>query len=268
MPSNGLYINNGEINKRVSPDEIDGYLALGWSRGMKPRNKKDIEASNLKRKQTCLKKYGVENVHQLEKVKDKTKETCLDRYGVDNPSKNEQVKQKTRLTNQEKWPDKHNYHNLKQAKETLINHYGSLEAFYKWRYENTDWDAVIQKQHKTKKENKTYNYSQPEEDLYKELCEKYGQENVIRNYKDERYPFYCDFYIKSEDLFIELNRHWTHGGHTFDPNNEKDLQKVEEWQRKAANSEYMQYAIMNWTIRDPLKLKTAKENNLNYQIIW
>ena len=28
---------------------------------------------------------------------------------------------------------------------------------------------------------------------------------------DGRYPYYCDFYIPSEDLFIELNAHPSHG---------------------------------------------------------
>ena len=268
MPSNGLYINNGEINKRVAPEELEGYLAMGWNRGMKPRSKEQIDAANEKRKNTCLKKYGVENVHQLEEVKNKIKETCLSKYGVDNPAKNELIKEKTKKTNADKWPDPHNYHNLQQAHQTLLNNYGSMQAFYEWRYNNMDWEATIQKQIETKKKNNTFNYSQPEEDLYIELCKEYGKDNVIRNYKDDRYPFYCDFYIKNEDLFIELNRHWTHGGHPFDENNEEDIKKLEEWQKKALTSEYMQYAIINWTIRDPLKIKTAKENNLNYKIIW
>ena len=34
---------------------------------------------------------------------------------------------------------------------------------------------------------------------------------VIGN-KYDRYPFACDFYISSLDLFIECNYHWTHGG--------------------------------------------------------
>ena len=29
-------------------------------------------------------------------------------------------------------------------------------------------------------------------------------------------------YIKEDDLFIELNNHWTHGGHPFDPNNKEE----------------------------------------------
>ena len=113
--SGGLYINNGIINKRVLEEELEGYLALGWVRGMKPRTQEQKDAANEKRKQTCLNKYGVENVHQLESVKEKTKETCLKVYGVDNPAKNEQVKQKAKATNAILWPDKSNYHNLKQA---------------------------------------------------------------------------------------------------------------------------------------------------------
>lgn len=265
---NTIYINNGEINKRIPPEELEGYLVLGWNKGMKPRSAESIAASNEKRKQTCLKKYGVENVHQLDSVKEKIKETCLEVYGVDNPAKNELVKQKTKETNSVLWSDKSNYHNLKQAKQTLLKRFHSMENFYKWRYDNMDWETTIAKQIQTKREHNTFNYSQPEEDLYQELCVQYGVDNVIRNYKDERYPFYCDFYIKSKDLFIELNRHWTHGGHFFDPNNEDDLQKLSAWEEKAKTSSYMEYAIINWTVRDPLKKKTAEENKINYQVIW
>lgn len=45
-----------------------------------------------------------------------------------------------------------------------------------------------------------------------ELESLYGSDNVISQYQDKRYKnpktgvlFNCDFYIPSEDLFIELN---------------------------------------------------------------
>ena len=272
MPSrsSGIYINNGKINKRILIEELDDYLANGWIRGMKPRPKEDKDKANEKRKQTCLEKYGVENVHQINSVKEKCKQTCLEKYGVDNPAKNELIKQKTKETNNLLWPDKSNYHNLQEMKQTIIDKYGSMENFYNWRYQNMNWEATIKKQMETKRKNNTFNYSQPEEDLYLKLCNQYGKENVKRNYKDKkRYPFYCDFYIVSEDLFIELNRHWTHGGHIFNSQDSEDIKKLHEWAEKAKNgSEYMEYAIYNWTIRDPLKIQTAKDHNLNYQIIW
>ena len=43
------------------------------------------EIANNKRKQTCLKHYGVEHVGQSELVKNKAKRTLLQRYGVENP---------------------------------------------------------------------------------------------------------------------------------------------------------------------------------------
>ena len=267
--SSGIYINNGKINKRILKEELDNFLSQGWSRGMKPRSKEANDKANKKRKQTCLEKYGVENVHQSQEIKEKCKQTCLEKYGVDNPAKDEAIKQKTKETNEKLWPDKSNYHNLQKMKQTTIERFGSMNNFYQWRYDNMDWETTINKQISTKRKNGTFNYSQPEEDLYKQLCEKYGQDNIKRNYKDnERYPFYCDFYIVSEDLFIELNRHWTHGGHSYNSNSLEDQKILAEWEEKSKTSQYMEYAIYNWTVKDPLKLQTAKKNNLNYQIIW
>lgn len=121
----------------------------------------------------------------------------------------------------------------------------------------------------TMKENNSYLTSKPEEKLYEELKEKYGKENVKRNYnQDPRYPFYCDFYIISEDLFIELNKHPSHGPHPFNPNNKEDQKLLKEWEEKAKTSEYYKTAIDVWTRRDVNKINTAKENNLNYITIY
>ena len=51
--------------------------------------------------------------------------------------------------------------------------------------------------------------------------------DVITQYKDDRYPFACDFYIPSLDLFIECNYHWTHGGKPYE-GTEDDKQIVEK----------------------------------------
>ena len=87
---------------------------------------------------------------------------------------------------------------------------------------------------------------------------------MLRQYRDERYPFACDFYIKSEDLFIELNLNWTHGLHPFDKNNKQDLEKLATWQEKAKTSAFYKKAIYTWTDLDVRKLKAAQENKLNY----
>ena len=118
------------------------------------------------------------------------------------------------------------------------------------------------------KSNGTYGKSADEEKFYQELVSQYGLENVKRQYSDERYSFDCDFYISSEDLFIELNKHWTHGGHPFDKNDFEDIQKLSKWQEKAQTSKFYRNAIYVWTDLDVRKKEIAKKNNLNYKVIY
>lgn len=51
-----------------------------------------IKISQKKYKKTCKKKYGVENVSQLESVKNKKAQTFLEHYGVDNVWKSSEFK--------------------------------------------------------------------------------------------------------------------------------------------------------------------------------
>ena len=118
------------------------------------------------------------------------------------------------------------------------------------------------------KENGTYGKSTPEENYYIYLIDKYGEDDVIRQYRDDRYPFDCDFYIPSEDLFIEINKHWTHGGKPFDELDLNDISKLEDWQERAKTSRFYKNAIYVWTNLDVRKQKCAKENNLNYKVIY
>lgn len=73
---------------------------------------------------------------------------------------------------------------------------------------------------------------------------------------DDRYPFYCDFYIPSKDLFIELNAHPSHGRLPYS---------------ELLFEEYSNYPL-KWVDvfarRDVKKRDTACENNLNYIMIY
>ena len=51
-----------------------------------------------KLKDAVKRKYGVDNVFQLESVKDKSAKSCLERYGVDNAAKSEMIKEKMKNT--------------------------------------------------------------------------------------------------------------------------------------------------------------------------
>jgi hypothetical protein len=129
--------------------------------------------------------------------------------------------------------------------------------------------TTAQKRRETNNLRKSWNTSKPEQRYYEFLLTKYAEDDIIKQYRDqERYPFYCDFYIKSEDKFIECNFHWTHGGHPFDSTNREDLALLNTWQEKAKTSIYYSRACYIWTDLDPRKRQYANEKHLNYEIIW
>lgn len=187
-------------------------------------------------KNTIVQKYGVEHPLELEAFKNKARNTLLERYGVDNFLKSEIYK------------------------ENCIKKYGVNHGFKS--------KEVLEKCYATKTKNNTWNSSNPEILFYNKLVETYGNEDVIRQYREERYPYACDFYVKSQDLFIELNLMWTHGGHLFNENSVSDLKKLNIWKEKAKTSEYYKNAIENWTIRDVEKNNVAIKNKLNYIVYY
>lgn len=121
----------------------------------------------------------------------------------------------------------------------------------------------------TKKRNHTVTSSKAEQIAYAMLVEKFGNNDVEHHHKDnEKYPFVCDFYISSLDVYIELNLHWSHGRKWF-LGTDADMAKLETWKAKAAaGSDYYACAIQTWTERDVLKRETAIRNTLNYLVFW
>jgi len=64
---------------------------------------KKTNCSNLKVKESNIKKYGVENVMQLDSNKIKSKKSNLERWGTENPNDLEIIKDKVRKTNIERY---------------------------------------------------------------------------------------------------------------------------------------------------------------------
>ena len=126
----------------------------------------------------------------------------------------------------------------------------------------------------TKTRNNTLNSSRLENILNTLLGNMF---NIELQYKSDEYPFLCDCYIKDFNLYIELNGHWTHGPHPFNPDSLEDQNKLNEIRAKQAyymnnenklkkNSYYVAERV--WTQVDPLKLKYAKNNKLNYLALY
>lgn len=262
---------------------------------------KDMKAA------TCLKRYGAktwaesndgrQRLHDIivhDGKLDKMKATCQERYGTDFWVQSDEGRkvlhelmssEEMRSKIVEGYRQEYGMHYMQteqgrecaktyidderreKMKDALIRRYGVPYVVFteEERFEN------LKKSWRTKRENGTWNTSKPEKTLYGLLCDKYGERDVLQQYvDDERYPFHCDFYIKSQDLFIELNAHWSHGKHWFDASNVNDLKLLEKWKVRAKErgSRYYYAAIDVWTVRDLLKRQFAIDNELNYIVFW
>ena len=230
---------------------------------------------NEKRKQTCLEKYGVENAAQSNRVKDKSKQTCLEKYGVEYAFQAEIVKQHIKETCLKKYGVNWAFQSeiaKKKQKETLLKKYGVTNSFlipdvvesFKIRKQE-----IQEKRDETKRKNKTFGTSIPEQKSYNLLLTIFDKYDIIRQYKDiNRYPFNCDFYISSLDLFIECNYFWTHHDHFFDETNEDDINELKRMIKMAETHKFYEKAITVWTKNDLEKKKIAENNNLNYKVFW
>lgn len=248
---------------------------------------KPAKLSHEINKKTCLKKYGDPTYNNQKQ----TKQTNLEKYGCENVFQAKQIKEISCSTKLKKYGDKH-YVNSKQAKKTCLEKYGYANTnqvpMFKEKKKQTclkhfgvefpmqskivqskyNFEQLAQKAFETKKKNGTTNSSKIQEWFTDELRQIYGTDDVLTEYKEARYPFHCDVYIKSKDQFLELNIYFTHGEHPYNKNNIDDTKKLKLWEDKAKQSKFFQNAINVWTVTDPLKQQFALKNNLNYKTFY
>ena len=250
-----------EIQEKIKQTVIEKYGVENVSYNSEIINK--IKQTKVKRynnenynnreqsKQTCLEKYGVDNPFKSKEIQDKFKQTIIDKYGCDCPFKSIEIQNK--------------------FKQTIINKYGKefncfdLDKAYK---------IASTVSFKTKLKNNSFSKSKEEDKCYELLKEKYF--DIIRQYRSELYPFNCDFYIPSRDLYVEYNGSQYHHNHPFDKNNKDDIKELHILQEKSNNSlrhkqgKKSQYDTMIyvWTDLDVRKRNIAKQNNLNFIEFW
>lgn len=239
----------------------DEERLLRSQRMLSPEVRKKIEATSMERYgvpyywQSDEGRIRLKELLNSEEVIEKTRQTNLERYGCETWQGSDvgkqrlaskEVRDKTEKTNYERYGAK-TWSNTEAGKLAMSSY---LQ------------DKIIA----TKLDHGTINDSQPERDVYKALIEKFGEDDVFPQYRSDRYPYKCDFYIKSLDLFMELNLYWMHGGHWFDENNENDLAKLQAWLVNDKPS--YERAVYIWTQNDLDKKRTAEKNNLNYVVFW
>ena len=109
--------------------------------------------------------------------------------------------------------------------------------------------------------------SKPELRMCDLLCEIFGKDDVVWHYKSDLYPYECDYYIKSRNLYIELNAYWMHRFHWYDGNSD-DILILQDWMSSFESSSMYKSAVNTWIVRDVEKRDTARKNNLNYIVFW
>ena len=114
-----------------SSDEIKQKIRQTCLKKYGVDNYNKTKESKEKIKQTCLEKYGVEYFWQSNECKEKIKQTCLEKYGVDSPLKSEKIRNKGKQTCLEKYgvdnPAKLE-ENKEKVKQTCLKKYGTIST--------------------------------------------------------------------------------------------------------------------------------------------
>lgn len=220
------------------------------------------ECINIKRKKSLNKKYGIDNVFQLESVKKKSKETCLEKYNVENPHQNKKIIEKAEQTNLKKYGFKNVFQNEKIKEKSIKTRLKTIGVEYPQQNKNC--------KEKSKQTNlKKYGVEYPSQridifnermkkslqikkykntDLYyqasyeKDFLDKYYGKMKIENgfsikYKmnGKNHIYHPDFYLPEFNLVIEIkSEYW------FNKHKEKCLIK-----EKYTKKDYNYILIMN-----------------------
>lgn len=243
------WYNNGEKNILVAEGDI---IPSGFVKGQSESFKKKNSEANKKRWKNTS---DARKKEISEKISEGTK-----RMWSDLSHEQRQAREINRLQTRDSWSDDYKTKlSAKLSESAKINRAQTSREEYKRRSD---------KGFETRRLRNNFNSSSFEETFFTFLLEHFDESDIIREYSDCRYPFHCDFYIRSKDLFIELNMHWTHGLHPYKCDNKDDINEYARVVEKAKTSNFYKAYLDVWTKRDPEKQKFAELNNLNYKAIY
>jgi hypothetical protein len=181
-----------------------------------------LEKGNKARK-TMLLRYGVENISQLENIKNKKKETTLKNYGVEHNSQCQLIKDKKIVTSLKNNGVEHPQQSkiiYNKTKETCIKKYG-----FEHPQQNKD---IMEKSSKNCYKPKSFIFPSGNE-IKCQGYEPFALENLIKLYYEtdiitgcknvptiwyndengKKHRHYVDIFIPSENKCIEVKSTWT-----------------------------------------------------------
>ena len=215
------------------------------------------ECRIAKLSETQISKYGGVGLAGNDTMA-KAVETNKLRYGVSNPMQSDAVKSNLLNTNADKYGGMSPFNSKAVRDKAIMTRTEKVRA----QMDQFKQDEIIK--------NLDCFKSEAEKIVFTELVSRFGRSDVFYEYGihpfDKRYPFNCDFYIKSLDLFIEMNGHYSHHTHWFDANNSDDVLRRKNM--LATNKRRSINAIKVWCETDVKKRKYAADNKLKYLVFW
>ena len=280
MGNTHTVINNGEKQKQVKNELVEEYLLKGWKLGrlMPPWNKglnAGSDARVAKYAKSQKEYYANISLEQRTSINARLHEANIGKkWTAEAIRKRTETRKRNGFTPSEeqrrKVSEKLKGHAVSESTRKKLSQKNKGRQGTPCPEERKKYFSMLhsspeyqKRQNETKKRNGTLNTSRPEQMAYQLLRKHYG-DDVEYSYRDDRYPYNCDFYIKPSDLFIELNLLWTHGGEPFDESNLLHLEKLNMWKLKSQASDFYKNAIYTWTVLDVRKRETAQKNKLNY----
>lgn len=191
----------------------------------------------LKSKATQLALYGETNYAKTRECIERRRMTNLAVRGVDNPMRDPGVRER---------------HDA-----TMLARTGYAHAL-----QSPDTFRVMVE---GMRERGSLRFTGAEDSLYQKLVAVFGDADVFRQYGSSVYPYPCDFYVQSRDMYIELNGFATHNNHWFGSCS-TDEACVLAAQR--VGTSVCQYGDRTWTVKDVEKRACATRASLNYIVFW
>lgn len=186
----------------------------------------------------CERSIGVRNPFESAEVRCAIRQTWQREYGVANPSQVPEFQRRREQTMRERY-GVDNFMHLEDSVEIIRD---------------------------AKRRNGTLSGSVVERCVSDMLVDVFGADDVMAQHaSDPRYPFACDFYVRSRDLFIELNGLWVHGGH-WHGGSGRDASRLAEWAGR--HTPYYDHAVHVWSKTDVAKREAARRSHLNYVVFW
>ena len=228
-------------------------------------------AANRKRtanaQASLLSAYGSTNPLDAPGARLKSQMTCMAHWGSSTFLGSEERRrrqceflEKRRTTWRKHWGTDHPFQSV-----TFRQH--SLEMF---GYDNPMHDLdICKKPMQTKVARHCVASSRTERLLFERLSFQFGADDVAYQFHDDaRYPFICDFYIRSLDMFVELNAFFTHGGHWFDAMSEVDVAEVDRCLNNMCDHPLYASKLYVWCYDDVRKRECACDRHLRYAVFW